>query len=193
MSRPAPRKTEPTFYGPANLNRSYNNVWRRSSGDAGSWSTGTSGEAGGSGDPMPEAAEPAAPRTPRAVDSGSRSEDWERTASVDDVFEMDGSRTLTRHRSVQKREDGTYEVDDSVPKEMRDMLRLLEIEHKGPQNVQQPWSIKTRENGQLEVFGEVPGHIQDQITFMNKCNLRWSPAPVRPSQRAGQQESPDPP
>ena len=79
-----------------------------------------------------------------------------------------------------RREDGSHEMDESVPKDVRDMLRLLEIEHRGPTQVQQPWSIKKRENGQLEVLGEVPKHIKEQITHMNKTNLRWSPAPRRP-------------
>ena len=64
------------------------------------------------------------------ADIGKKTADWERRSDTDNVFDAGGDPILTRQRSVTKNDDGTFEVDESVPENVRAMLSKIEAEKK---------------------------------------------------------------
>lgn len=64
------------------------------------------------------------------IEFGKKEEDWQRRSDTDDVFASDGGAILTRQRSARLKSDGTFEVDESVPAEVQEVLKQIEADKK---------------------------------------------------------------
>lgn len=101
----------------------------------------------------------------RLTAQGQRESEWDRN-SGDNDFEFDKA-VLTRQSSVRKNADGSFVIDESVPPAVAAMLRQLEREKAGPQNVRKEFSMRKAESGLIEVVGDAPEAIHEQVAALN--------------------------
>ena len=99
--------------------------------------------------------------------SSAQEGDWVRNDYVDNTFDPEVP-LVTRHGSVRKIEGSAgFAIDESVPANIQQALRNLEIEARGPQNVQKQWSVRKTSRGELEVIGAAPKLIRNAVESSN--------------------------
>ena len=71
--------------------------------------------------------------------------------------------------------DGSFEVDDDAPEDVKAVLRQLELEKAGPTGVKRQSGIVVRSDGTVETLGNVPAEIAEQLHKMKGALLSMSP------------------
>ena len=81
-----------------------------------------------SSDPSDDGSGVAVGPVPRRLSQlGAQSSDWERRSDIDNIFVTGGAPpVITRHSSARRMSDGTFDIDESVPQNVRQALQEME-------------------------------------------------------------------